>query len=101
MTKDQEGKEIRRRVMAGNFEMTQHALERSYERHISRAEVIHCAKWCIRHEWQEQQQTHLLVGHLNRHDTGGFTAVLRDNAVILTVFRRKLSKWEKKRAKRF
>ena len=101
MTGDQEAQEILRLVTAGIFQMTRHALERSYGRNISRAEVSHCAKHCTRHEWQEVQQTHLFIGHLNRHETGGFTAVLRDGAVVLTVFRRRLTKWEKKRAKRF
>ena len=101
MGQDGEAKEILRLIASGTFKMAEHAYERSVERHITRAQIIYCAKHCIHHKWQESHGTHLFIGYLDSNSTGGFSAVLKDGAVIVTVFRRRLTEWEKKLGRRF
>jgi len=99
MSSSSEAKDILRLVASGVFKMAEHAYGRSIERSISRAQIIHCARHCLHHSWQESHGTYLFVGYLDSSSTGGFSAVLKDGVVIVTVFRRRLTKWEKRRVR--
>jgi hypothetical protein len=95
MSTQKEANEILKRVKANNFNLLLHANERSKERSISKENVINCAKTCFHWEWQEEHRTHVFLGKLDDETTGGFTAVLRDEVLVVTVFKRRLSKWER------
>lgn len=100
--KESAASEILRLVGQGLFEMTEHAFQRATTRGITRDQIIHCAQHCIRHRWQEGKGTYIFIGYLNSEkDAGGFAAVLREAVVIVTVFRRRLTKWEEKLGKPF
>lgn len=94
-----EGQRILSRVKGGHFRLRLHAEQRSQERGIFKEMVIHCAKTCFHWEWQDDHRTHLYLGFLVEDKPGGFTAVLLDEVLIVTVFKRKLTKWEKSLAK--
>lgn len=94
-------REILRLVSAGSFKMAEHAYEQSVRRHVTRAQIIHCARRCIHHRWQEEHQTYLFIGYIDSENTGGISAVLKEGAVIVTIFRRRLNQWEKRLARRF
>ncbi|MBI2605019.1 MAG: hypothetical protein HYW49_02945 [Deltaproteobacteria bacterium] len=95
MDRGEEAQEILRRIKADDFVLLHHASQRAEERGISKENVIYCAKTCFHWEWQEEKGTHFFLGSLNEKDHGGFTAVLRDRALVITVFKRRLTKWEK------
>ena len=95
MEKADEAGEILRLVAVGEFKIAEHTFNRGAERGISREQIIHCAAHCIYHKWQESQGTHIFVGFLDANASGGFSAVMRSGVIIVTVFRRRLSRWEK------
>jgi len=95
MDRDAEAKKILKLVADGRFKMAEHTFVRGNERGISRQQIIHCAEHCIYHKWQDSQETHLFVGYLDISATGGFSAVIRSGVIIVTVFRRRLTRWEK------
>lgn len=100
--READAKEILRLVGQGLFEMTEHAFGRSSSRGITSGQIIHCARHCISHSWQEEHGTYLFVGYLDQEkNAGGFSAILHAGVVIVTVFRRRLTKWEKRRGKRY
>ena len=99
MDKDAEAKKILRLVAEGRFKMAEHTFVRSSERGISRKQIVHCAEAYIYHKWQDTKGTHLFIGRLDANTTGGFSAVIRDGVIIVTVFRRSLTRWEKKLVK--
>ena len=94
-----EGQNILGRVKEGRFRLLQHAEQRSQERGVFVDQVIHCAKTCFHWQWQENHKTHLYLGFLADNKPGGFTAVFLDEVLVVTVFKRKLTKWEKNLAK--
>ncbi len=95
MNRDQQAQEILKRIRADDFILLLHAAKRSDERSIGKENVIYCANTCFHWEWQEDHSTHLFLGLLNQTESGGFTAVLRDQVLVVTVFKRRLTKWEK------
>ena len=99
MWREAEAKSILNLVIAGHFKMAEHTFVRANERAISRRQIIHCAEQCIYYKWQEINGTHLFVGHLDAEATGGFSAAVRDGVIIVTVFRRRLTRWERKLVK--
>ncbi len=101
MKGEADAKLILRLVSQGLFEMTEHAFARLHTRGITRSQIIHCAKHCISRQWQADHGTYLFIGYLDdEQNAGGFSALFRDGVVIVTVFRRRLTKWEKRRGKR-
>jgi hypothetical protein len=90
-----EGKELLELIKAGNFSYSDHGSQRSLERALPVSEIIHIAAHLIYSRWQEETRTHLFVGRRTNGEGGGFSAVKRNGAVIVTVFKRKLKKWEK------
>lgn len=99
MDLNKEAQAILQQVKSGHFRLLHHATQRSQERGVFIEQVIHCAKTCFHWEWQETHKTHLFLGFFNKDQPGGFTAVLLDEVLVVTVFKRKLSKWEKNLAK--
>ena len=94
MDREVESREIIDAVKADRFLMRTHANQRGLVRNISRDQVIHVANHLIEWKWQEDKQTHLFVGYLEFGVGGGFTAVKDQEMWIVTVFRRKLKKWQ-------
>ena len=99
MYRDEEAQEILRRVKQDNFFLRVHATIRLGERQIERAQIIHCAKSCFLWKWQEVHQSHLFLGFFIDEVSGGFAAVLEMDAIIVTVFKRRLTEWERNLAK--
>jgi sarcosine oxidase delta subunit len=95
MNRDAEARKILRLIAAGRFQLVEHAFVRGNERGISREQIIHCARGHNYFRWQEDKGTHLFIGYLDSNTTGGFSAVMRNGAIIVTVFRRRLAQWEK------
>lgn len=95
MTRDQEAQSILKRIKADDFFLLQHADQRSQERGITKDNIIQCAKTCFHWEWQEKHGTHFFLGSFNESEEGGFTAVLKDQVLVVTIFRRRLKQWEK------
>jgi len=95
MNKEKEAKEILKQVKANNFNLLLHAGKRAIERNISKESVINCAKTCFYWEWQEDHNTYLFLGQLNSDETGGFSAIIRDDVLVVTIFKRRLTKWER------
>lgn len=95
MDTEVEAKKILKLVSDGKFKMAEHTFTRGNERGISRQQIIHCAQHCIYHKWQEDRGTHLFVGYLEAEVPGGFSAVLRSGVIIVTIFKRRLTRWEK------
>ncbi len=90
-----DAQQILDRVKAGRFRLLRHASVRSQERGIFIEQVIHCADTCFHWRWQDDRKTHLFLGFLDKERPGGFTAVILDEVLVVTVFKRKLTKWEK------
>jgi len=99
MNLSEEGQEILQRVKEGRFRLLEHAGQRSVERGVFVEQVIRCAKTCFHWKWQEDHKTHLYLGFFTEDKPGGFTAVFLDEVLVVTVFKRKLTKWEKNLAK--
>lgn len=99
MDLSEEGQIILDAVKEGRFRLLQHAQRRGQERGVFVEQVIHCAKTCFHWEWQEIHETHLYLGYFTEDRPGGFTAVLLDEVLVVTVFKRNLTKWEKTLAK--
>ena len=99
MTRASESKLILNRIKSDDFFLVQHANQRSNERGITKENIIHCARTCFHWEWQEKHGTHLFLGLFNESEHGGFTVVLRDQVLVITVFKRKLNQWEKNKKK--
>lgn len=99
MNLSEEGQKILQQVKAGRFRLLQHALKRGQERGVFVDEVMRCAQTCFHWQWQEDHKTHLYLGFFAVDKPGGFTAVLLDEVLVVTVFKRKLTKWEKNLAK--
>ncbi len=95
----QESREILQRVKAGQFSLLQHASDRSKQRGVFIEQIIHCAETCFHWRWQPNHKTHLFLGYLAEGRSGGFTAVLLDKVLVVTVFKRRLTKWEKNLSK--
>ena len=99
MTRDQEAQEILKRVKSDNFFLRLHAGHRMKDRRIERAQIIHCAASCFHWRWQEDHGSHLFLGYLVEGVSGGFSAVLQGDAIVVTVFKRRLTQWERNIAK--
>ena len=99
MNHDRSAKLILNRIKADDFFFVQHANLRSDERGITKANILRCAATCFHWEWQEKHSTYLFLGEFNEAEHGGFTAILRDQVLVITVFKRRLSKWEKNKSK--
>jgi len=100
MSRATEGQKILKYVRDGRFRLLRHAEQRSREREVFVEQVVHCAMTCFHWEWQEDHQTHLYLGFFTAAtNPGGFTAVFLDEVLVVTVFKRKLTKWEKHLAK--
>ena len=87
--------EIITKIKKEEFSYSDHGNIRALERSLPVSEIVHIAKHLIRWEWQENIKTHLFIGPLTNGKGGGFSAVIRDDVIIVTVFRRKIKKWEK------
>jgi hypothetical protein len=99
MQKEEEFNKILSRIKADDFFLRIHASERMHERRIERLLIIHCAETCFLWKWQEDHQTHLFLGYFLDGKSGGFSAVLEDTAIVVTVFKRRLNAWERTIAK--
>lgn len=99
MDLSEQAQEILLRVKEGRFRLLEHAMGRSRERGVFVEHVIQCAKTCFHWQWQENHRTHLYLGFFSGDKPGGFTAVYLDEVLVVTVFKRKLTKWEKNLAK--
>jgi hypothetical protein len=95
MELDEEAQEILKRVKADNFFLRVHASQRMKDRRIERAQIIHCAATCFHWRWQEDHGSHLFLGFLVEGVSGGFSAVLAGDAIVVTVFKRRLTQWER------
>ncbi len=99
MERSEEGQRILASVVEGRFRLLNHASQRSTERGVFVEQIIQCAKTCFHWKWQEKPGTHLYLGFFSPDRPGGFTAVLLDEVLVVTVFKRRLTQWEKKLAK--
>ncbi len=95
MDRNGEARKIMKLVASGKFKMAEHTFTRSQERGISRQQIIHCAQNCIYSKWQEDHESHLFIGYIDTEVPGGFSAVLRSGVIIVTIFKRRLTRWEK------
>lgn len=85
-------------VKKGDFILRRHAEERLEQRQFFKADVIEIARTVIRWEWQEQKETYLFIGTDLNGDGAGFTAIRNeDGTYIITVFKRRIKKWERKK----
>jgi len=92
-----ESQKILKAILANQFLLRDHAVQRSDERALSRQNVIHVASTVIEWKWQEDKQTHWFIGFLEEGQPGGFTAI-RDEVEgvwVVTLFKRKLTRREK------
>ena len=86
-------------VQRDNFILRRHAEERLAQRQFSKADVIQIAKTVIRWEWQEKKGSFIFVGTDLNDEGAGFTANRNeDGTYIITVFKRRIKKWEKKKS---
>ncbi|HAR43105.1 MAG TPA: hypothetical protein DCS07_10840 [Bdellovibrionales bacterium] len=70
--------------------------QRSLQRSLSRTQVIEVAHQILYWDWQTETETYLFIGRTDGKNGAGFTAVIDETVVIVTVFRRKLKNWERK-----
>jgi len=89
-----EAQRILREVKRGNFSFSLHAGQRSLMRALSKEQIIRASENLIYWKWQDDHETYLFVGRLVDGNGAGFTAVIEKNVVIVTVFRRRLKRWE-------
>jgi hypothetical protein len=94
----EESKTILDKIKSGEFSYSDHGNDRALERSLSVEDLIHIANNLIRWEWQENIQTHLYIGYRTNGQGAGFSAVLRSDVIIVTIFKRKLKNREKKHA---
>jgi hypothetical protein len=86
-------------IKKGDFILRRHAEARLVERQFSKFDVIEIAGTVVRWEWQEEKQTYLFVGTDLDGDGAGFTAIRnKDGTYVITVFKRRIKKWEKKKS---
>lgn len=84
-------------IRKGEFILKRHAEERLAQRRFSKFDVIEIASTVIRWEWQEQKETYLFIGTDLDGDGAGFSAVRnREGTYVITVFKRRIKKWERK-----
>ena len=95
MDHERDARLILKKIKMDDFFLLQHANTRASERGLTKNSVIECAKTCFHYEWQETSETYLFLGSFNDSEDGGFSAVLRDQVLVVTVFRRRLTKWER------
>ena len=86
-------------VRKGDFILKRHAEERLEQRRFSKVDVVEIAKTVIRWEWQEGKETYLFIGTDLDEKGAGFTATrTQDGTYVITVFRRRIKKWEKNKS---
>lgn len=95
MNRITEARQIIEAVKAGNFSLRVHARLRSAERALPVEEIQSIAATAVEWLWQDDRQTHKFLGYRRNGRGGGFTAVLDGGAVIVTVFKRSLNRWER------
>ena len=97
MSNLRQAQQILAAVKRSDFILKWHAEERISLRGFTRADVIEIAKTVIRWEWQEKSQTYLFIGTDLDERGAGFSATRnQDNTYVITVFRRRIKKWERK-----
>lgn len=91
----QEAQQILREIRKRRFSFSLHAEARGFRRALSTHQVIEVAKNVVYWTWQADHETYLFVGRLADSKGAGFSAVVENGVVIVTVFRRKLKHWER------
>ena len=99
MSRWREAQKIIGSIKKSDFILCRHAEERLAERRFTRFDVIEIARTVIRWEWQEKQETYLFVGNDLDGNGAGFTAAISsDGTYVITVFKRRIKKWERKKS---
>src|SRR5262249_5806734 len=99
MSRWQIAQQIIASVKNGDFILKLHAAERLAERRFSKEDVTEIARTVVRWEWQEQKETYIFVGTDLDGDGAGFAAKRnREETYVITVFKRRIKKWEKSRS---
>jgi hypothetical protein len=97
MNRGEETIRILEAVKSDRFRFRDHAVRRGDERMLSREHVIKVAETMLAWKYQEEKFTHWFVGFLEEGRPGGFTAIVDGDEVwVVTVFKRRLSRREKR-----
>jgi hypothetical protein len=93
---DPEASRILDAIKADNFKLRDHAVRRSDQHILSRHSVMNVAKTVIKWKYQADKYSYWFIGFLEKDRPGGFSAVINDGIWVVTVFKRRLSRSERK-----